>query len=38
MIISTGMSTMAEIKKTLNFLNFLKKLIIMHCVSEYPQS
>ena len=37
MIISTGMSTMTEIKKTLNFLRLPRnKLIIMHCVSEYP--
>lgn len=37
MIISTGMSTMTEIKKTLNFLKLPRnKLVIMHCVSEYP--
>ncbi|MDC0859211.1 N-acetylneuraminate synthase family protein [Candidatus Pelagibacter sp.] len=37
LIISTGMSTMTEIKKTLSFLKLPRnKLIIMHCVSEYP--
>tara|TARA_B100001063_G_scaffold240850_1_gene266700 strand:- start:1447 stop:2469 length:1023 start_codon:yes stop_codon:yes gene_type:complete len=37
MIISTGMSNMKEIKNTLNFLKLPKdKLIIMHCISEYP--
>ena len=31
------MSNLAEIKKTLNFLKLNKnKLIIMHCISEYP--
>ena len=36
-IISTGMSTYDEIKKTLSFLNLSKKkLFILHCVSDYP--
>ena len=37
MIISTGMSNIHEIKKTLKFLKLnKKKLVIMHCISEYP--
>lgn len=36
-IISTGMSTYDEIKKTISFLNLSKnKLFILHCVSDYP--
>ncbi len=37
MIISTGMSNLIDVKKSLNFLKLNKnKLTIMHCISEYP--
>ena len=37
-IISTGMATFAEIKKTLEIFkkNNLKKFGLLHCVSQYP--
>lgn len=36
-ILSTGMANLAEIKKTLSFLNYKKKKInLLHCVSSYP--
>jgi pseudaminic acid synthase len=36
-IISTGMSSLSEIKKALKIINkFHNKVIIMHCVSKYP--
>lgn len=36
-IISTGMSTNNEIKKTIDFLNLKKNVLyILHCVSDYP--
>ena len=35
-IISTGMSTNNEIKKTIDFLDLKKYLYILHCVSDYP--
>lgn len=36
-IISTGMSSLSEIKKALKEINkFHNKVIIMHCVSKYP--
>lgn len=36
MILSTGMSTEKEITETYNILKNSNKLILMHCVSEYP--
>jgi N,N'-diacetyllegionaminate synthase len=36
-ILSTGMASIKEINKTLNFLNYKKKNItLLHCVSSYP--
>lgn len=36
-ILSTGMATIKEINKTLNFLNYKKKHVtLLHCVSSYP--
>lgn len=37
-ILSTGMSNLNEIKTAINILNknFKKKIILMHCVSDYP--
>jgi N,N'-diacetyllegionaminate synthase len=37
-ILSTGMSNLDEIKTVINILNknFKKKIILMHCVSDYP--
>ena len=36
-IISTGLSTILEIKKSLKIINkYHNKVIILHCVSEYP--
>jgi N,N'-diacetyllegionaminate synthase len=37
-ILSTGMSNLSEIKTAINILNknFKKKIILMHCVSDYP--
>ncbi len=36
-IISTGMATLKDIKKTVKFLKLKKnRLVIMHCISEYP--
>jgi len=37
-ILSTGMSTLNEIKSAIKVLNsnFKKKIILMHCVSSYP--
>ena len=36
-ILSTGMASIKEINKTLNFLNFKKKdITLLHCVSSYP--
>lgn len=36
-ILSTGMTTELEIKKTIKFLNLKKdKLTILHCISDYP--
>jgi N,N'-diacetyllegionaminate synthase len=34
-ILSTGMASVPEIKKTLNFLG-KKKITLLHCVSDYP--
>lgn len=34
--ISTGMASLAEVKKAVNTLNKIRNLYIMHCVSEYP--
>ena len=36
-ILSTGLSTISEIKKSLKVINkYHNKVIILHCVSEYP--
>ena len=37
-IISTGMSTLNDIKQAIKILNrnFKKKIILMHCISSYP--
>lgn len=36
-ILSTGMMTHEELKKTLKFLNLKKNMLsILHCISEYP--
>lgn len=35
-IISTGMSTLDQISKTLKIYNNKKKLTLLHCVSNYP--
>ena len=36
-IISTGMSSLNEIKKAINVINkYHNKVVIMHCVSKYP--
>ena len=36
-ILSTGMASIQEINRTLNFLNYKKKKItLLHCVSSYP--
>lgn len=36
-LISTGMSTMKEVKETLNFTKkFNDKIILLHCTSNYP--
>ena len=36
-IISTGLSTISEIKQSLKVINrYHNKVIILHCVSEYP--
>ena len=36
-ILSTGLSTISEIKKSLKIINkYHNKVIILHCVSEYP--
>jgi N,N'-diacetyllegionaminate synthase len=38
-ILSTGMSTTSEVKKTINFLKLKRdKLAILHCISDYPTS
>ncbi len=34
--ISTGMSSLVEVKKAVNCLKKVRDLYIMHCVSEYP--
>ena len=36
-ILSTGLSSIKEIKEAINIINqYHKKIIILHCVSEYP--
>ena len=35
-IISTGMATMDEIKEATNLIKNKKKLVLLHCVSNYP--
>lgn len=39
-ILSTGMATIPEIRKTVNFYkrNGMSKLVLLHCVSSYPCS
>lgn len=34
--VSTGMATLAEVKKAVLALGRIKELYVMHCVSEYP--
>ena len=37
MIVSTGLSNLAEIKNALKIINkYHKKIILLHCVSGYP--
>jgi len=36
MLLSTGMSSLKEIEKTLSFFNPNQKLAILHCTSAYP--
>lgn len=37
-IMSTGMATIAEIKKALEFISDPDRVILLHCISEYPVS
>lgn len=34
--LSTGMATIKEIKRSLSYLNKMKKCYILHCVTQYP--